>query len=229
MNQNELMPFSRFRAAVFDMDGLLLDSERPIRDAWLAATREFGVALADADYLELVGRNSVDSRRLLQQWLGEAVSYDVVRQRAAALIDEALGVGGYAVKAGVVALLQALRDLGVPCGVASSTHREEVERRLVEAGLAGFFVSFSGGDEVRRGKPDPELFLLAAQRLAQAPEHCLVFEDSEPGACAAIAAGMSVVIVPDLKRPSDDSCAASVAVLASLHDAQAHLRDWFGA
>src|SRR5258706_10871028 len=125
MNQNELMPFSRFRAAVFDMDGLLLDSERPIRDAWLAATREFGVALADADYLELVGRNSVDSRRLLQQWLGEAVSYDVVRQRAAALIDEALGVGGDAVKGGGVGPLEGPPRPRRPGGGAASTHPEE--------------------------------------------------------------------------------------------------------
>ena len=78
-----------------------------------------------------------------------------------------------------------------------------------------------------RGKPHPDLFLLAAQRLQQAPRDCLVFEDSEPGARAALAAGMGVVIVPDLKRPADDACAASLAVIDSLHDAQARLDTWF--
>src|SRR2546429_6117876 len=88
MNQNELMRFARYRAAVFDMDGLLL--------------------------------------------------------------EEALGAGGFAVKAGVIALLQSLQARGVPCVVASSTHRDEIECRLAQAGLAGFFSAFSGGDEVQR-------------------------------------------------------------------------------
>jgi len=223
------MPLTPFRAAIFDMDGLLLDSERPIRDAWLQALQEFGVTLDDARYLQLVGRNQTDSRQLLQQWMGPACSYDAARARAAALLEQALGVGGYAVKAGVTALLQALRRRGVPCVVASSTHRDEVEMRLQQAGLADFFDGFSGGDEVMRGKPHPDLFLLAAQRLGRAAPDCLVFEDSEHGARGAIAAGMSVVIVPDLKSPSEDACAAGLAVLASLHDAQVHLDQWFGA
>src|SRR5437868_5754658 len=114
------MPLPRFRAAVFDMDGLLLDSERPIRDAWLKAASEFGVLIGDREYLEVVGRNEADSRQLLQARLGDACPYDAVRERAASIIEEALGVDGYAVKAGVVALLEALRERGVPCVVASS-------------------------------------------------------------------------------------------------------------
>ena len=149
-----------------------------------------------------------------------------MRERAAVLIAQALGDEGYAVKAGVVALLQALHARGVPCVVASSTHRAEVERRLAQAGLARYFDGFSGGDEVRRGKPHPDLFLLAAQRAQQAPQDCLVFEDSEHGARGAIAAGMSVVIVPDLKAPSDEARAGCLAVLASLLEAQ-HLVEWF--
>jgi HAD superfamily hydrolase (TIGR01509 family) len=216
-----------FRAAIFDMDGLLLDSERPVREAWQAATQEFGVTLDDTRYLQLIGRNERDSRALLEQWLAPACSYDAARARADALLAEALGVTGYAVKAGVRDLLQALRTRGVPCVVASSTHRAEVELRLAQAGLAGFFDGFNGGDEVQRGKPAPDLFLLAAERIGQAPSACLVFEDSEHGARGAIAAGMSVVIVPDLKHPADDACAASLAVLASLHDARLHIEQWF--
>jgi HAD superfamily hydrolase (TIGR01509 family) len=216
-----------FRAAIFDMDGLLLDSERPVRQAWQAASQEFGVTLDDTRYLQLIGRNERDSRALLEQWLAPACGYDAARARADALLAEALGVGGYAVKAGVRELLQALRERGVPCAVSSSTHRAEVELRLAQSGLASFFLGFNGGDEVRRGKPAPDLFLLAAQRLGQLPDHCVVFEDSEHGARGAIAAGMSVVIVPDLKHPADDACAASLAVLASLHDVQLHLDQWF--
>jgi HAD superfamily hydrolase (TIGR01509 family) len=221
-------PTPFFRAAIFDMDGLLLDSERPIRDAWLQASRELGAPLDPLQYLEVVGCNETDSRALLQRRLGPACSYDAVRERATALLAEVLAARGYGVKAGVVSLLQALRERGVPCVVASSTHRAEVEYRLRQALLAPFFSGFNGGDEVTRGKPHPDLFLLAAQRLQQAPSDCLVFEDSEHGARGALAAGMGVVIVPDLKTPSADARAASLAVLESLHDAQAQLDTWFG-
>ncbi len=210
------------------MDGLLIDSERPIRDAWLQVARELGAPLQEHDYLQVVGRGEADSRRLLQQRLGPHVSYDTVRERVGVMLAQRQGAQGFAVKAGVMALLQQLCERGVPCGVASSTQRAEVERRLQQAQLARFFDHLSGGDEVTRGKPHPDLFLLAAQRAQQAPRACLVFEDSEHGARGAIAAGMSVVIVPDLKMPGDEARAASLAVLASMHDAQAHIDLWFG-
>ncbi len=223
------MPEPRlFRAAVFDMDGLLLDSERPIRDAWLRAARELGAPLDETGYLEVVGRNQTDSRALLTQRLGGAGAYQALRERAEALLAGMLAARSYAVKAGVIALLQALRERGVPCVVASSTGRAEVERRLQHAGLAAFFGGFSGGDEVARGKPAPDLFLLAAQRAGQRPQDCLVFEDSEHGARGAHAAGMGVVIVPDLKTPSLDARETSLAVLQSLHDSLARLDTWFG-
>jgi len=221
------MPAPPFRAAIFDMDGLLIDSERPILDAWLQAAREFGAPLAEADYLRVVGCGEADTRALLQQCLGEACSYDAARERVGALLAPRQ-MQGFAVKAGVVALLERLRERAVPCVVASSTERAEVQRRLRQAGLDPFFASLSGGDEVTRGKPHPDLFLLAAQRARQSPCDCLVFEDSEHGARGAVAAGMAVVIVPDLKAPSVDARAASLAVLASLLDAQAHVERWFG-
>ena len=220
----ELMALPRFRAAIFDMDGLLIDSERPIRDAWLQVTRELGAPLEERDYLQVVGRGEADSRRLLQERLGPRVSYDTVRERVGVMLAKLQLTQGFAVKAGVIALLQQLHERGV----ASSTERAEVERRLQHARLMRFFDHWSGGDEVTRGKPHPDLFLLAAQRMQQAPHDCLVFEDSEHGARGALAAGMSVVIVPDLKTPSDDARAVCLAVLAAVHDAQAHITDWFG-
>jgi HAD superfamily hydrolase (TIGR01509 family) len=222
------MPLARFHAAIFDMDGLLIDSERPILDAWLQVARELGAPLEERDYLQVVGRGEADTRRLLQERLGPRLSYDTVRERLGAMLAQRQLAQGFAVKAGVIALLQQLHERGVPCGVASSTERAEVERRLQHARLMQFFDHWIGGDEVTRGKPHPDPFLLAAQRMQRAPHDCLVFEDSEHGARGALAAGMSVVIVPDLKTPSDDARTECLAVLASLHDAQAHIADWFG-
>lgn len=217
-----------YTAAIFDMDGLLLDSERPIRDAWLLAARETGVALSEAAYLTVVGTNEADSKAVLCELLGDERSYELVRVRADVLVREHEIRVGYAAKAGASEILSLLGARGIACGVASSTRRAEVRRRLDAAGLAGYFRSISGGDEVTRGKPNPDLFLLAADRLGVEPDVCLVFEDSEAGATGALAAGMSVVMVPDLKRPGNVMQAACVGVLQSLADALPHCEAWFG-
>jgi HAD superfamily hydrolase (TIGR01509 family) len=216
-------------AAIFDMDGLLLDSERPIRDAWLLAARDAGLTLSEAAYLTVVGTNEIDSKAALCEILGDEASYELVRARADALVREHETRAGYATKAGAGELLSLLGARGIACGVASSTRRAEVRRRLDAAGLAGYFRAISGGDEVTRGKPHPDLFLLAADRLGARSDACLVFEDSEAGATGALAAGMSVVMVPDLKRPDADIQAACVGVLRSLMDALPHCDAWFGA
>ena len=217
-----------YEAAIFDMDGLLLDSERPVRDAWLLAARQTGLALSEAGYLTVVGINDMDARKALCELLGDERSYERLRARADELVRTHEAGIGYAAKAGVHELLVRLGERGVACGVASSTRLVEVRRRLDAAGLAGYFRSCSGGDEVAQGKPDPELFLLAAGRLGASPAACLVFEDSEAGATGALAAGMSVVVVPDLKRPSAAVRAACVAVLHSLAEAVPLCDEWFG-
>jgi HAD superfamily hydrolase (TIGR01509 family) len=228
MTASERLPAHMYTAAIFDMDGLLLDSERPIRDAWLLAARETGVALSEAAYLTVVGTNDADSKAVLCELVGNERSYRLVRARADALLREHQTRAGYAAMAGASELLSLLGARGVACGVASSTRRAEVRRRLDAAGLAGYFHSISGGDEVVRGKPNPDLFLLAAGRLGVEPDACLVFEDSEAGATGALAAGMSVVMVPDLKKPGVVMQAACVGVLQSLADALPHCDAWFG-
>ncbi|MES1163053.1 MAG: HAD family phosphatase, partial [Rhizobacter sp.] len=181
------------------MDGLLLDSERPIRDAWLRSAAALGVPLSEADYLGVVGLNHVDSRaRMLALFGGDDALLTAAQQRTDALLDAG---PPFAAKPGAQRLLRALRDAGVPCAVASSTHHDEVRRRLARAGLLDHFAAICGGDEVTRGKPHPDLYLLALQRLGAAPASAIAFEDSGHGVQAAIAAGLATVAVPDLKDP----------------------------
>lgn len=220
-----------YTAAIFDMDGLLLDSERVIRDAWLQVARRHGVALDEADYLQTVGRNEADTRVLLTPLFNGAFSFEQAREAVEALLSERDPALRYPAKPGAAQLLDHLRRLGVTCGVASSTRVSEVRRRLEHAQLLAHFGSridsISGGDEVARGKPHPDLFLLASERIGVEPRRCLAFEDSEHGAQAALAAGMSVVIVPDLKAPSEAMRARCVAVLASLEQAVSRCESWF--
>jgi HAD superfamily hydrolase (TIGR01509 family) len=210
----------RFSAAVFDMDGLLLDSERPIRDAWLRLSAAAGTPLTEADYLLTVGRNRADSLAVLTDKLGS-------RERALAMYEQVdASLPPFGLMSGARELLQALRQAGVPCAVASSTRHAEVLRRLDTAGLREFFGPIHGGDQVARGKPHPDLFELAAASLGIHPASALVFEDSSYGAQGALTAGMGVVLVPDLKAP-DPAIAPRCLVLGSLDAALPHLPNWF--
>ena len=218
-----------FAAAVFDMDGLLLDSERPIRDAWLSAAAELGAPLTQADYLSVVGRNERESDALLLDVFGgDAALLGATRRRADALIAERFGAAPFDVKPGALRLLRALRAAAIPCAVASSTAHREVERRLERAGLLAFFDAVCGGDEVARGKPEPDLYRLAVERLRVDARGCVAFEDSNYGARAALAAGLAVVVVPDLKPAEPQWQARCLAVLGSLEDASERSLDWFG-
>jgi HAD superfamily hydrolase (TIGR01509 family) len=146
-----------------------------------------------------------------------------VRDRVRSKLGARAGVV-FPLKPGALALLQQLRARAVPCAVASSTSVPEVRRRLAQVGVLELFQAVAGGDEVARSKPDPAVYLLAAERLGVAPERCLAFEDSDHGARAAHAAGLAVVMVPDLK--SHDFGPAYMN-LVSLEDAMTHIDQWF--
>jgi HAD superfamily hydrolase (TIGR01509 family) len=217
-----------YSAAVFDMDGLLLDSERPVRDAWMQVAAEFGVPLTPAGYIDLIGRNHRDSALRLRAIFGDDALLADAHRRATVLLEERFGARPFDVKPGARRLLESLRSARIPCAVASSTHHAEIGKRLSRAGLLEFFDAVCGGDEVAHGKPEPDIYLLAVGRLGVDAATTLAFEDSGHGALAAIAAGLGVVVVPDLKAPEPEWQSRSLAVLDSLDAFAAHSRAWFG-
>jgi HAD superfamily hydrolase (TIGR01509 family) len=211
------------------MDGLLLDSERPIREAWLQAAQQVGVPLSSSDYLSIVGLNHIESAaRMLAFFGGDADVLTMAGQLADATLEVRFGQHPFDVKPGALALLRGLREAGIPCAVASSTAHAEVRRRLGLAGLLDFFSAVCGGDEVARGKPNPDLYTLAVDRLGANARTSLAFEDSGHGVQAALAAGLAVVAVPDLKAPEPIWQARCLAVLPSLQAVCEHGLEWFG-
>jgi beta-phosphoglucomutase-like phosphatase (HAD superfamily) len=218
-----------FDAVLFDMDGLLLDSERVHLRAWTAAAATEGITIRDEVYSTVIGRAAQDSHRLFVEMLGGPASYARVRAK----VDADLHRGGrpvvFPLKPGVGELLVALRALRVPCAVASSTRADEIRRRLDAVGVLAQFDAVAGGDEVVRGKPDPAIYHLAAERLGVSASACVAFEDSENGARAALAAGTALIVVPDLRRPPPEVLARSLHVFDSLHEAHPHLPRWFPA
>ena len=214
-----------FTAAIFDMDGLLLDSERAIMQAWLSSAQEERLTLSAPDFLQVVGCGAKESRERLSKLLGGPGSCQRVRDRARAKLAVHPGVV-FPLKPGALRLLGLLRARGVPCAVASSTFIDEVRCRLAKVGVLDYFQALAGGDEVSRSKPEPDIYLLAAERLGVPPLRCLAFEDSDHGARAAHGAGLRVVIVPDLKAREFD---AAYMQLSSLEEAVTHLDRWFSA
>ena len=216
-----------FKAAIFDMDGLLIDSERAISAAWIAGARELGFKLEMADYVRVIGTASQQSTAMLIEIMGSEQAMRATAARAGALLPQAGGAPVFPLKSGALPLLQALHAAGIPCAGASSSNVDEIRHRLGHVDVLKYFKGITGGNEVTHGKPDPALYLLAAARLDVAPEDCIAFEDSENGARAAQAAGVRVVIVPDLKQPPADVAARAHGVMVSLAEAIAHVPHWF--
>lgn len=223
-----MMPLPPFAAAIFDMDGLLIDSERATLRAWTEAALALGVVLRESDYLQVVGKAAQDSHAILQRHLGGVAPFEQAMVAVRAALEDGEGRElRFPLKPGAAALLAQLQAAGIPCAVASSSRTDEIAHRLARVGVLQHFAAVAGGNEVLRGKPDPALYALAAARLGVDPDRCLAFEDSHNGACAALAAGMGLVVVPDLLQPAPEVAQDCVAVLGSLQEALPRVPQWF--
>jgi len=191
---------------IFDCDGTLVDSEPLSGETWRRVTQPFGYEITDEDLAEVVGFPYVRTHAFFASRVAlpapEALLPELNRVLFA-LIDERLEVFADAVTA-----VEELRAQGVRIAVASSSVRERLDRTLAHAGLA-FEVTIAG-DEVEHGKPAPDMFLRAAERLALPPEACVVVEDSPPGVAAGLAAGMPTLGVQ--RVPETDLSAATRVV-----------------
>ncbi len=204
------------RAVLFDMDGLLLDSERVAVALIARAAAALGQPWGPELGLSLVGIGARDCDAIIRRELGEHFPVAALRTAFDASYDAAIAAGEIPLKPGVVELFDLLEELGVPKAVATSTRRPRALAKLGAVGLTGRLAAVICGDDVERAKPAPDIFLAAARALGVEPEGCLVLEDSNAGVRGAQAAGMRVVMVPDLVAPAEDVLATGVRVVDSL-------------
>jgi len=204
--------------AIFDMDGLMLDTERPLISIWPQAAKPLGWDIPREIIFRTIGINSNDMRALFLSEYGPDFPYDSVRQEFNRLTIQEFEKG-IALKPGLIPLLDHLASLGVPLAVATSTGRERAIWKLRVAGILDRFAVLACGDEISNGKPEPDIFLLAAERLGKTPSACVGFEDSPAGLQGLHAAGIRSVFVKDLVEPSPGILATVWRRLANLGEA----------
>jgi HAD superfamily hydrolase (TIGR01509 family) len=209
-------PLGDIRAVVFDMDGLLLDTESLAQRALRAAGLEHDLDLPDSFCHLTIGVPADHRERLLLERYGTAISAEKLFGCAARILREQIEAGLLSIKPGAEELLAHLRSAGMPYALATSSSREKATHHLLAAGLADHFDIVVTRDDVEKGKPHPDLFQEAARRLGVPPQHCLALEDSHNGVRAAHAAGMPVIMVPDLLPATDEMRALSVAIARDL-------------
>ncbi len=211
-------------AVVFDMDGLLLDTEALYRTAIMGACAELGFPMDDALHLSLVGCPLDANRIQLETAFGPSFPFEAYVSTYRAKFA-ALAVDGIPVRPGAPELLAYVGEIGLPKAVATSTGRPAALKHLAQVGFLERFHAVVARDDVSRGKPDPEVFLTAAARLGVEPSLCLALEDSHNGVRAASSAGMMTVMVPDLLAPTPEMERLCVRIAPDLHAVKAMLQD----
>jgi beta-phosphoglucomutase-like phosphatase (HAD superfamily) len=206
-------------AVIFDMDGLMLDTEVIYHIAWQEAARELGYEIPEGLFHDLVGLRTEDCEAQIMAAMGASFPLNDFHRRWEIVWDRHARVQGIETKPGLLELLARLEQLEIPKAVATSSTAPEAERSLRITKLIHRFPVIVTGDQVAAGKPAPDIYLTAAKRLGVDPADCIAFEDSDAGTLAASRAGMRTYQVPDLKPPSTEAASAAIAVLAGLHDA----------
>jgi HAD superfamily hydrolase (TIGR01509 family) len=191
------------------MDGLMLDTERPSLRAWKKAGEQMGLPITEEVVFRTIGISEGAVRKVYSDAYGENFPYLEVRAKVKQILDEEVKREGIALRPGLLVLLDTFTGMGVPLAVATSTHKDRALWKLEYTGLRPRFAAFAFGDEVERGKPAPDIFLLAAERLGKNPRDCVGFEDSPAGLAGLHAAGIRSVFVKDLLEPPEKTLATA--------------------
>jgi HAD superfamily hydrolase (TIGR01509 family) len=218
------LALKQYRAVVFDMDGLLLDTENIALKAFQEACREQGLDPDLTVYKKCIGTTYACTREILQTGYGPQFPYDSISKNWNQKFTNQVENFEIPKKAGVVILLNYLENSGIKRVVVTSTRQPTALKMLKHAGILGYFEFVIGGDQIVNGKPHPEIYLAACQRLVEKPADCLALEDSENGVRSALAAGLTVIQIPDLVPPSDEVKTFGHLILPSLTAVETHLR-----
>lgn len=211
------------KGAIFDMDGVLFDTERIYQDTWQEIAAERRIKLDSGFVKTISGTNGKKMLQVVEKYYrvpDGTVIADVCMSR----VREKLSVH-VPVKKGVYEILRFLKEKDIRTAVASSTSRQQIEKNLRMTGIRGYFDEIVSGSEVKHGKPEPDIFLCAAGRIGCRPEECFVFEDSENGVRSGHAAGCVTIMIPDLVEPEAGICSYCFKICRDFQEVQKEIKD----
>jgi beta-phosphoglucomutase-like phosphatase (HAD superfamily) len=204
------------KTVIFDMDGLLVDSEVRARNAWREVGAKHGIDCIDELFPKMIGMNVYTRGKLFEETFGKDFPFAECNEEVRSIAHGYEAISPVPLKKGVRELLCYFRENGFRIAIASSGLLATIQRRMKQHGIFEYFDVIVSGEMVKKSKPDPEIFLLCAEKLGVPPKEITVFEDSPNGIKAAHAAGMRPVMVPDLYTPEKDVARLAYAVCSSL-------------
>lgn len=212
------------KAVVFDMDGILFDTEIVCMKSWMAIAEKWGLPVMEEIFPKCIGLNANDSRRIVLEAYGEDFNYPVFREETARWFRNYIQQNGLPIKPGVHEILDWLKTSGYKVGLASSTRRESVCSHIEQAGIGDCFGTVITGDMVEHSKPRPDIYLRACRELGVTPQEAYAIEDSPNGIRSAHAAGMRPIMVPDMLPPDEEMYRLSFRIQKNLLEVLEYLR-----
>ena len=208
----------KIRGVLFDMDGLVLDTEKLYTRFWMEALHFYGFPMTYPQALQLRSANAKLSTQILQGYFGPTVDYRKCRDKRVELMDAFIEQQGVEAKSGIRELLDALDARGIPAAITSSSPTDRIQQHLGSLDLLHRFTAICSGYDVPRSKPFPDIYLRGAASLGLPPESCLALEDSPTGILSAYRAGCIAVMVPDLDQPDVETVTRLHAKADTLKD-----------
>lgn len=205
-------------AVIFDMDGVLIDTEKHYNAAWCQAATEAGFPFTREHALLLRSCEAKEGEKLMQGIFGPSFDYYAIRERRRELVRERLAQYGLEKKPGVEETLRFLRAKGIKTAVATATALNITKSHLTTIGVCDLFDSIVSAKNVAHGKPEPDVYLYACEQIGERPQDCMAVEDSPNGIMAAYRAGLRTVMVPDLTQPDEELTKYLYACVNSLSD-----------
>jgi len=206
------------KAVIFDMDGLMFDTERLSLDGWSHAGVQLGYDIKKDVVIKTCGLSNENTKRVFLKNFGNDFDYDASRKIRTDYMMKYIIDHGMPVKPGLMELLEFLRSNHYKMAIASSSEREKVEFYLKTANISGYFDKMVTGDMIKRGKPEPDIYLKAVEILGVAADECIALEDSPLGILSAYRAGIKPVLIPDLVEIDEQTEKIIYAKLTSLSD-----------
>lgn len=212
----DLYKGTAIKGVLFDMDGVILDTEKLYTRFWVEAAQSLGYPMTYEMALGMRSLSRQAGERQLKAYLGEEVDYHEVRETRIRIMEEFIESNGVELKPGIHELLVFLKENGMKTSIATSSPLDRTKKYLSQVGLVDAFDALVSGHMVEHGKPEPDIYLYAASNLGLKPEECLVLEDSPTGIFAAYRAGCVPVMVPDQDKPDEETKGRVYAVAENL-------------